>query len=456
MGKKIFLVLALIFYSSIAAAGIVTQGPLCTAEYWVDKNPAGEQLLLPAVGIAAYNQQVIHSPERLHVVALSAFPERLAGGALKETLTNYSYLRGTLYARGQVFNQAEQDALKALTAPEKVPGEVVVRYGVAVQHSPLRNLPRTEGLYEEPEDGYYDVLQDTVVEPGEPVVVLHESADSRYYYVQTYNVRGWLLQKDVALTNRIDWLRYVEPQKFLLVVDKDYREQVGAAPVFYLMGAKILLQGEEKQGYRVLLPRRDQEGNLVERPALLSKTPALHVGYLPYTQNNVVRQAFKFYDNVYGWGGSFYSVDCSSLVDCVYKTMGVQLPRNSEQLRRCPLGGRVDLQGADHEQRQLVYQDLQPGATIHMPGHVMLYLGEVNHKPYVIHAASSYYKRGAAPGHKMKMIDGIPWHKVYVRRVLVSDLDLHGSNGQVFADRATSVRTYDLQQVSGNKVLQHP
>lgn len=455
MGKKIFLILALIFYSGIAAAGIVTQGPLCTAEYWVNKNPAGEQLLLPAAEIVAYNQQVIHSPERLHVVALSTFPGRLAGGALKETLTNYSYLRRTLYARGQVFTPAEQDDLKALTAPEKVPVEVVVRYGVAVQHSPLRNLPRTEGLYEEPDDSYYDVLQDTVVEPGEPVVVLHESSDGRYYYVQTYNVRGWLLRKDVALTSRPVWLRYVEPQKFLLVVGKDYREQVGGVQVFYLMGAKILLQGEEKHGYRVLLPRRDQEGNLMERSELLSKTSALRVGYLPYTQNNVVRQAFKFYGNIYGWGGSFYSVDCSSLVDCVYKTMGVQLPRNSEQLRRCPLGGRVDLKGADHEQRQFVYQDLQPGATIHMPGHVMLYLGEVDHRPYVIHAASSYYERGAATGHQIKMIDGVPWHKVYVRKVLVSDLDLHGSNGQVFADRVTSVRTYDLQQISDSKVLHH-
>jgi cell wall-associated NlpC family hydrolase len=445
---KIFLALApLLWYMSVASAGIIQEGPLTKADYWVKQNPDGEQVLLDAAGIQAYNEKVLQSDQKLLVVDLAAFPQLLDGKAVRKTLTNYAYLRGTLYAGGKLFTAAERERLQALTDPGTVPPVVVTRYGVAVQHSSLRNLPREEGLYEEADDHYYDVLQDTVVEPGDPVAILHASKDQQYFYVQMYNVRGWLLQKDVALTTRDHWLRYVQPPKFVQVVDKEYQVPGPAGKVFYLMGGKLLLQQEGPKNYTVLLPYRDQWGRLWEKTVQLPKTAALHVGYLPYTSNNVVRQAFKFYGNPYGWGGSFRSVDCSSLVDSIYKTMGLILPRNSDQLRRCPLGGRRDLTGASHEQRQLVYRELRPGATIHMPGHVMVYLGQADNKPYVIHAASSYYEAGAATGqgsHRLQA-GGRPWYKVYVRKVLVSDLELHGRDGRMFADRATSVRDYDLQ-----------
>ncbi|MCH4157008.1 MAG: SH3 domain-containing protein [Acidaminococcaceae bacterium] len=448
MHSKIWLALApFLVYVQVAAAGIITEGPLTRADFWVQHNPDGEKLILDAAGIKAYNEQVLQSGQHLAVVDLATFPQLLDGAAVKKTLTNYNYLRVPLYAHGKLFTAADQAKLKALTDPGTIPPVVVTRYGVAVQHSSLRNLPREEGLYEEADDHYYDDLQETVVEPGEPVAILHASKDHQYFYVQMYNVRGWLLQKDVALTTREHWLTYVQPDKFIQVVDKDYQVPGPAGKVFYLMGARMRLEKKDNKHYTVLLPYRNQFGRLEEQAVNLPKTAALHEGYLPYTANNVVRQAFKFYGNPYGWGGSFRSVDCSSLVGSVYKTMGVILPRNSDQLRRCPLGGRLDLAGASHEQRQLLYQDLRPGATIHMPGHVMLYLGQVDQKPYVIHAASSYYEPGAATGaHATQFkLHGQPWHKVYVRKVLVSDLALHGRDGKIFADRATSVRDYDLQ-----------
>ena len=450
MYSKILLALApLVLYCGVAVAGIIPAGPLTKADFWVKNNPDGAKLILDADGIKKYNEKVLQSDQRLAVVDLATFPQLLDGAAVKKTLTNYNYLRVPLYAHGKLFTAAEQAKLKALTDPGTIPPVVVTRYGVTVQHSSLRNLPREEGLYEEADDHYYDDLQETVVEPGEPVAILHASKDRKYFYVQMYNVRGWLLQKDVALTTRDNWLPYVEPEKFVQVVDKDYQVPGPAGKVFYLMGARMRLVRETKKYYTVILPYRNQFGRLQEKTVDLPKSEALHVGYLPYTPNNVVRQAFKFYGNPYGWGGSFHSVDCSSLVGSVYRTMGVILPRNSDQLRRCPLGGRLDLAGASHEQRQLVYRELTPGATIHMPGHVMLYLGQVDHKPYVLHAASSYYEPGVANGsHATQLkIHGRPWHKVYVRKVLVSDLDLHGRDGKLFADRATSVREYDLQDL---------
>ena len=93
---------------------------------------------------------------------------------------------------------------------------MTVRYGVTVRHALVRNLPLAAGLFDEPEDVYYDNVQDSVLEAGEPVAILHESSDKKYYYVRMYNLFGWIAQEDIALCTREQWLQYVEPQDFLV------------------------------------------------------------------------------------------------------------------------------------------------------------------------------------------------------------------------------------------------
>ena len=70
MHSKIWLALApLLVYVQVAAAGIITEGPLTRADFWVQHNPDGEKLILDAAGIKAYNEQVLQSGQHLAVVA---------------------------------------------------------------------------------------------------------------------------------------------------------------------------------------------------------------------------------------------------------------------------------------------------------------------------------------------------------------------------------------------------
>jgi hypothetical protein len=57
----------------------------------------------------------------------------------------------------------------------------------------------------------------------------------------------------------------------------------------------------------------------------------------------------------------------------------------------------------------------------------MIYLGMEKGTPYVIHSASSYYKEG---------------RKIYVRRVLVSDLEMDRKNGNSFLENLINAITY--------------
>ena len=58
----------------------------------------------------------------------------------------------------------------------------------------------------------------------------------------------------------------------------------------------------------------------------------------------------------------------------------------------------------------------------------MIYLGTEKGEPYVIHSSSSYYKDG---------------RKIYVRRVLVSDLEMdRRKNGKSFLENLINGVTY--------------
>lgn len=108
--------------------------------------------------------------------------------------------------------------------------------------------------------------------------------------------------------------------------------------------------------------------------------------YLPLTRANLIRQAFKFLGERYGWGHLYNGRDCSGFVSDVYRSMGVQLPRNSGDQARSPaLRHRLFGPGDSHETRMRALAEAQVGDLIYIPGHVMMFLGRVDGEPYVIH-----------------------------------------------------------------------
>ena len=63
--------------------------------------------------------------------------------------------------------------------------------------------------------------------------------------------------------------------------------------------------------------------------------------YLPLTRANLLRQGFKFLGERYGWGHSYNARDCSGFVSDVYRSFGVQLPRNTRDQAVSPALNRI-------------------------------------------------------------------------------------------------------------------
>lgn len=408
---------------AVAASGITTYPALVNPAYWLKQNQEGDKLVLDDKGIDGFNTK-IRSVSRT-VFDLSAYPTTVSGDALKTRIMNYAVLEDDLYLNGNKVSDNYKNILRSQTNIKAIPATVTVRYAVTTTRAPIRNLPTGQGLFYYAADKEFDVLQETTLDPGEPVAILHQSANGYFYYVQSYNYSGWISRFNVGLTDKRTWLQYAKPKDFLVVTDAKYVLRLGKNELLYQQGARINLVKEEPALYTVEVPLRQPNGNLSKTRLQVPKaSKAVHKGYLPYTTNNIVRSAFKFYGMPYGWGGLKDSVDCSALVLNAYRTVGIYLPRNTDEQANTA-GIRNLLEGLDNAQRLSVIRDLQPGACLYMDGHVVMYIGQINGAPYSIHALGSHYVKGV---------------RQREMQVVVSDLTLQRSSGNSFlADLQTAV-----------------
>lgn len=406
------------------AAGVTNYSSFISADFWVKNNPTGDQVILDAAGIAAYNKRIADKAPTVY--DLAAYPQTVAGSTVKSYVAAYDVLNDPLFRLGKEVSQNYKNILIKETNTDKIPAEVKVRYGVAVRRANLRLLPTNEGLFYYATDNNFDALQETAIAVCEPLVILHQSANGFFYYVQSYNYRGWISRFDVALCSRDAWLKYVNPQNFLVVTGQSFNVKVPGESVYCDEGTRLQLVKEGASIYTVQMPIRAQNGTLQEVNSNVVKNAALHKGYLPYTANNILRGAFKYYGTPYGWGGSHKGVDCSSLIANVYRTVGIFLPRNADE-QEAAAGTAVNLSGMASAQRLEAIKKLTPGACLYMDGHAGMYIGTASGVPYIIHALATHYTGGV---------------RNTEMRVVVSDLNLQRANGNSFVDEFNTAMTF--------------
>ena len=412
---KRFLCLCLLCLCFVAlpvnAAGITNFSKLVTADYWIENNPEGDTVILGDKGIERFNAEIRKvSPT---VVDLENYPTTIKNRALKMKLNNFEVLDEDLYLRGNRVSENYKGILRKLVNAAAITDDVQVRYAVVVRRSNLRNLPTGEGLFYFAADKDFDALQETALDPCDPVVVLHTSDNGQFHYVQTINYSGWVSTYDIAFTDRETWLKYVAPEKFVVVVGKSVKLKTWEETVEYQQGSRIPLSSVDEKAYVLYVAGRDKNGNLDKVKVKIAKNAALNEGYLPYTSNNILRSAFKFYGEQYGWGGLKNSVDCSSLMYNAYRTVGIYLPRNADE-QEASAGLHIELSKMDDATKLVTIQDLIPGTGLYMDNHCMMYLGKSNGVPFVLHALGSYYSEGKT---------------VRIMRIVVSDLTLNRHSG---------------------------
>jgi hypothetical protein len=392
--------------------------------FWLARAPAADRVTLDADAVAAQNARLERVDPTLHDL------ERLPAQIPRETVRGWvagmsRRPEEPMYdERGREYTVADLDALAAATALDAIPDRQSARYGLVVRRANLRRFPSPARAFEDQGDIDIDRFQESAAFPGTPVAIVHESRDGGWWFVVTPNYTAWIEKSAVAEGGREGVFGYVRRAPYLVVtgaraftVHTEDRPEVSELQLD--MGVRLPLAADwpagkpvngqlAHAGWVVELPVRGPDGALGFVPALVPRTADVHAGYLTLTRAALIGQAFKFLGERYGWGHANNARDCSGFVGEVYRSFGVELPRNSRDQGESPGFDRIAFTDADpHAARVPALRALEVGDLVYIPGHVMMVIGRDRGRLYVIHDTAGVTWRDAAGMLRRAPLNGV-------------------------------------------------
>lgn len=434
---------------TVPASGVLGVGPAqLTPDFWIGLRPQPDALLLAPAQIAAQNEKLLADDPSMHDLRkLPATLDRARVDAWLDTVSTPP-TRPLYDVDGQPVPDATIKAIVVNANRDAVPGSEPTHYGLVVKRAALRSFPTDLRVFSHPGDTDIDRFQETAEFPGTPVVVAHTSADGRWLFVVSPRYAAWTHRENVATGSAKQVFDYAGRQAVRVVTGGTVRtvytrEQPALSQLQLDMGERVPLatdlpsdqpvNGQTPYAAHVLeLPVRNDDGTLAFAPALLQINKDTAPGYLPLTEANIIRQAFKFLGERYGWGHAYDGRDCSGFVSDVYRSMGVEMPRNTSRQAISPaLDHRAFTAKDDHAARLQAAMALKVGDLIYIPGHVMMVIGQWKGQPWVIHDVL---------GMSYRQADGSTRH-VKLNAVSVTPLlpMLYGRDGSTFIDHMTSI-----------------
>ncbi len=415
-----------------------------SAAYWIIKAQNTSTVLLTAAEIQALNNK-IYGLGATYARDMTKYPETVNGDALADEIDAFAPDK-KLYDEGSLVDEDYFDDIHDNMDAGGLNSEQEVEWGVCVKNTAMKSAPIPKILSDEADDWAYDDFQNSTLLVNEPVAILHESDDGEWYWVAMYNCNGWVKASDVAKCNsHSQWVSLQNPTSFLMVTANEFQLDANIyttslSELTLSMGTKLPLatmadaDGSSIDGrlpygnYVVKIPTRDSNGLLEYKLALIPMSKDVHVGYLPYTTANVLNQAFKMLGDRYGWGGTLAARDCSMFTMDIYRTFGINLPRNTTGQAKTP-GKITDLTAMNTAAKTTAIAGLRPGSLLQMPGHIMIYLGKVGDRLYVISAAGTIgvAQTGSATPAVIK-----------ARGTFVNDLTMLRSTGATWLDSMTT------------------
>jgi hypothetical protein len=395
-----------------------------TPAFWIARESNASKIVLDKRAIAAQNARLRELDASVH--DLDAMPPALTAGKVRAWIEKISsYPDEDMFdAEGRKLERSEFDALLRNVALETVPENQNTRYGLVVKRADLRTFPAPQRGYESADDHDIDRFQESALFPGTAVVIAHESRDGNWWFVVSPLYAAWVEKRFIAEGPAEEVLAYTHKAPYLVVTGATAKtvftpQRPEVSELQLDMGVRVPVVADWPEGkpvngqhpytaHVIELPERTSDGTLRFTPALLPNTADTSADYLPLSRANVLRQGFKFLGERYGWGHSYNARDCSGFVSDVYRSFGVQLPRNTRDQAVSPALNRITFTAADdHERRLRVLRDLEIGDLVYIPGHVMMVIGHENGTPYVIHDTTGISYRGTSGEVTRVVLNGV-------------------------------------------------
>jgi hypothetical protein len=372
-----------------------------TAGFWIGRAGALDEVVMTREKIENRNSTLMYDLSLVNPIGL--MQPTIDGNTVRRELQSSitSLEKRTLYLKdGGSAGNGFYEPIERNMDEGLVWNLLPVRFAFAVEYGNVRLIPSNELLNDIPREQFLDHLQVSALDIGTPLAVLHRSMDGNWYFVRAPLFSGWVEERTIAFTGRSDAVYFCSHEPFVVATspkaelwaDSERTRYIG----FVRMGTRLPLASCSPDGGSVCVevPVRGSTRD-AEFAAVFVSASQVHEGYIPFTKRTVMTQSFSLLDSPYGWGDMFGEQDCSRFVCEVFAVTGLELPRNS--YAQASSGWRVfefpETKG-EEERADFVVANAVPGITLlRSPGHIMIYLGEYEGVPYVIHSFWAYEER---------------------------------------------------------------
>ncbi|MDZ7663831.1 MAG: NlpC/P60 family N-terminal domain-containing protein [Desulfotignum sp.] len=265
---------------------------------------------------------------------------------------------------------------------------------VTVIHASIRVFPTHKPVFFgplHPGRGFpFDMMQNSLVPAGTPVLVTHESKDRLWALVETDWVAGWVRWQEIAAVDDAFMLDYSAHPLAGFRADQVPVIPRDGPPVFagrVGMALPMTDPASDNGFVTVLAPARTPRGTA---ELLEARVPENQIQLLPIpaTPDHFADILNALMGQTYGWGGLYENRDCSALIQDLFAGFGIPLPRNSKD--QADAGKNISLEGLSGPEKQTLIrtQGVPLQTLLYMPGHIMLYLGPdpASDQPVICHA----------------------------------------------------------------------
>ncbi len=242
---------------------------------------------------------------------------------------------------------------------KNIPEDIIVESGITIKRTTLKYLPTNDAFFISP------IVEEniaTVLPFATPLLILHQSLDKKWYYIQCSFYRGWILKDNILIISEQDRLLFEKPNKYIVITSP----LLPFHDTYLDLGSKFPVLGIHDHFYEIFIPTND--GIIIDT----IRKDNCHLGYLPYTKENILSLAYKCINIPYKWGGYDNGLDCSLFIYTLFKTFGFEFPRDTKNQEKVIGLKKIDLKGKTEIEKKEILNTISYPAILHKKGHILL------------------------------------------------------------------------------------
>ena len=327
-------------------------------------------------------------------------------------------------------------------------------HAIMTQNAQMRNLPTQKPFFKKttlPGEGYpFDYLQTSRIHIDEPIIVSHYTKDGAWAFIESSFASGWIPSDSFVLVDAKEKTTIIQAQKVALTKDNLplYDEQKHFVS-YAKIGAILPIDKEDEQFYYSYVYTKNATFDAQKISILLPKSVAKSVPF-EFNKENISLIGNELLGEKYGWGGYLANRDCSAMTRDFTAPFGVWLPRNSAAQK--DYGTYIPLKNLTPQEKEqmILKHGIAFLSLIYLKGHIMLYAGEFEGKPLVMHNVWGV----------RTMENGVEGRNV-IGQAIISDLALGESEPNVpkaglLVNRVEGILVKPADGKTNNFILKYP